>query len=252
MLVQTTKLVKKLRQINQSIEGAIKIDQWVETFLDQKRMSNQPVVLITPWSLSVRFFDRYQGSFSPTKKERKLFQKEIPKIGAAFTEFGFQFEFWIAFSRGYLDERLLPNHIETEYVQMIQNLCDEFETPVILINWEVDVLQHRHEPSKLILENPGLINQDLFKQELERWKKWIHEERIDISSEKLIKETTYQVACEANEGLFLMENNNPLCDAGQFLFLILGRAERYNFFSTLSPEFRKRIVAVLKPYPWRL
>lgn len=254
MLHQTRKLVESLRVLNKGVLNAPKIDQWVEKYLDGA--NGKSVTLITPWSLSFRFLERYKlqgNSFSPTQKEIKLFQKEIPRVADLFKEAGLSVDWWISFSRGYLEDRRLPSEIEISYIEMIESLNEEHGLTTV-INWEDDVLRQRHFPAQKVIDKfEEFVPKGSFEAELARWERWIKEEKIETSHETLVSQTKYQIACEANEGQFLMENpNNPLSPPGEFLFVILGGGERYNFFSTLAPEFSKRILAILQPYPWRL
>ncbi len=259
MLPQTIKVMKKLREINRFLENAAKINEFVDEYLDQCLLYNKPVVIISPWSLSFRFKERYllQGNkFISTKKEINLFSKEIPLIVRVLEENGFTVEWWLVFSRAYLDSRLLPEKIEREYAGIVNDLIDKYNTPIATINWEDDVITKRHTPDKNLLDNinfNNLIPKKDFYYELDRWSNWVKQEKIDISQDELFEQTKYQIMCEAEEGRFLMEDRgNPLCKPGDFLFFVLGRIERYTFFSTLVLSFKKRIVCVLKPYPWRL
>ena len=43
-------------------------------------------------------------------------------------------------------------------------------------------------------------------------------------------------------------NNSPFREC---LLVPLESPERYDFFTLLVPDFKKRIVAILAPYPWR-
>lgn len=260
MLPQTINVIYKLREINKSLDGALKINDFADSYIEECLLTNQPVNLITPWSLSRSFTKRYceQGNkFSPTKNEEKLFRKEIPAITSIFKENGFTFNWWLSFSRSYTRENSMSETMEKEYISMITNLVEINNSEIAIINWEDDVIGMKHRPNKtLSIEENFLkiVNQKDFNLEVNRRKERAKSTlSLKISDDELIKETRFKVSCEAEEGIFLMGNKeNPLCEPGKFLFLILGKAERYNFFSILTPEFKKRILCVLKPYPWRL
>ncbi len=258
MLRETIAVTRRLRDLNKYIDKSKKIDSWVDAYLDDSRVNNKSLTFITPWSLSPRFQKRYveHGGFFPTTAETNLFCKEIPNLWEVFNQNGFTIDWWITFSGAYLDTRQLDEKLESEYMFMIQNIIDTFNTPVACLNWEKDILRKRHEPNTMLFESEmfkKIISKEMYSFELERWKKWVSEEDLNISAEELEYQTVYQIACEAEEGRFLMEDNqNPLCKPGQFLFLPLGRPERYVFFSSIAQGFEKRIVSVLKQYPWRI
>ncbi|MCX6751755.1 MAG: hypothetical protein NT161_03275 [Candidatus Nomurabacteria bacterium] len=259
MLRQTIEVMKKLRELNKFLKNSLRINEFVDTYINECMLNSEPVVFITPWSLSPRFKTRYieqRNIFIPTQKEIDLFNKEIPNIVNLFKENGFTIEWWIIFSRAYLNVRLLEKNIENQYVDMIKNIIKRYDSPVVIINWEDDVINKRHTPNADLLIDKNfdeLIDKENYFYELTRWTNWVQEENINITKEELATQTKYQIACEAEEGKFLMKNfNNPLCKPGNFLFVPLGNPERYIFFSTLVPEFKKRILNVLKLYPWRL
>lgn len=258
MLPQTIEVMKELRGLNKAVQNSQKIHETVDTYLDECLLKNEPVTIITPWSLSKRFEDRFKkqgGKFTPTTKEVKLFRKEIPFIESLLLRNGFKFNWYIIFSRSYLDERIISNKLEKEYVGMIEDLLLQNPVKTEILNWEDDVIESRHYPNKQLLDRQFFdlkISHEKLMYEFERWRKWVKEENVGIDDNTLMKQTRYQIACEAEEGRFLMEENNFLCTPGKFLFMVLGRPERYVFFSTLVPEFQKNIVSVLKPYPWRL
>lgn len=260
MLPQTIKVMKKLREINKYIDNALKINEFVDSYLDECLLTSQPVILITPWSLSRSFKKRHieQGSrFFASKAEKELFEKEIPLIESVLKENGFSLNWWLVFSRSYIRTAALSSAQEKEYTEMIANLIELNNSEIAIANWEDDVICMNHQPNLDLLDEKKfkeLVNQQDFEYELSRRSERAKGNlKLNIPDGELINETKFKIACEANEGLFLMENKgNPLCQPGKFLFLILGKAERYSFFSTIVPEFKKRIVCILKPYPWRI
>jgi hypothetical protein len=255
MLKQTRNVVSGLRAINKMLDNTKRIDSWMEEFLEKNLIENSAVTIITPWSLSKSFEKRFhiQGQkFTPTRREIKLFQKEIPYIQNLFEENSFNIGWFICLSRSYLNSRLLPKFIEEEYSQMVNYLADKYNFKGLILNWEDDVIKNRHQANILVFENfNSFVSNQMFETELLRWKTWAKEN--DILLENIINETKYQISCEAEEGRFFMESkDNPLHKPGEFLFFPLGRCERYDTFSLLNPEFSKRLISVLKYYPWRL
>lgn len=258
MLRETQKVIKTLRLVNKSlgVNGA-KIDSWVDQYLDEYRMLNKPITILTPWSISPRLADRYKiqgNNFFPTMNEEKLFRKDIHYLSSVFLENGFKVNWWIYFSRSYLNETILNMDLEIKYTEMIRSEKERHNTPVEIINWEDDVIGKRYYPNDLLIENEknfySLVSYDLFFQELSRRTlKW--KENANFLASKIIEQTIYKIACEAEEGRILIEKN--LFDSnGKFIFVPVGVPEKYNFFSVLVPEFKKRLVFILKPYPWRL
>lgn len=260
MLPQTKNVMKKLRELNRYIGSAAKISEFADMYLDNCLLNAKPVTLITPWSLSRSFIQRHaiQGNkYAPTKAEENLFQNEISSICALLTENGFRFNWWLVFSRSYVRNKAMSMELELEYVNMISGLIDEYQCDIFVVNWEDDVICKNHTPSPYLLDDENFIhsvNQRDFEYDIERRTERAQTTlKIDTEKIEIINETKFKITCEAEEGRFLMQDaSNPICEPGEFLFVILGRAERYCFFSTLVPEFEKRIVCVLKPYPWRL
>lgn len=259
MLRQILAVMKRLREMNKSINDAQKINEWVDSYLEECALTNQPVTIITPWSLSRSFKQRHvdQGdAFSPTHGEVRLFKKEIPAVSSILQENGLRFSWWLVFSRSYIRAAAISPTMETEYVSMITDLVETYQQDIVVVNWEDDVLHGNHKPNADLLEEENFrirVNKHDFEYELarrrERSKSTLG---LVVEDNDLVRETKFKIACEAEEGLFLMENGNPICEPGKFVFMILSRAERYSFFSTLVPKFERRIVCVLKPYPWRI
>ncbi len=257
MLRETLAVMKKLRELNRNLDNNQKIQDWVDTYLDEYRMQNKPITIISPWSLSKAFEKRYEEQgfdFSPSREEISLFKKEIPRIVTLFTENGFRIEWWILFSRSYIDQRVIGKKLEQEYMSMIASVAETYQAPVVFGNWEDDILGRRHQPNSTLLETEQFdqnVDEKTFKIELDRWSAWAKESGIAITREDLVSQTRYQIACEAEEGRYLMEEVTPLCEPGKFLFMPLGRPERYTFFSTVAKDFSQRLVFVLERYPWR-
>jgi hypothetical protein len=255
MLRETQKVMIILRLVNKSlgVNGA-RIDTWVDQYLDEYRMLNKIITILTPWSISPRLIDRYKiqgNNFLPTINEEKLFRKDIPYILSVFYENGFKVNWWIYFSRSYLDETMLDINLEVKYIEMIRLEKEKHNISVEIINWEDDVIGKRYYPNELVFkEFEKFVNHSLFQQELERRTlKWI--ENSSLTKKQIEIQTKYKIACEAEEGRTLIKEN--LFDSsGKFLFVPVGVPEKYNFFSILVQEFKRRLVFILKPYPWRL
>ena len=183
-------------------------------------------------------------------------------IISLFAKNGFLVNWWIYFSRSYLDATMLSIEIEKFYTTMILRLKETYQTPIEIINWEDDVIGKRYFPNNMLEHIEYFhtyVNDSLFQDELERRAvKWFkndsHLEDFSLSQktmDELKDQTRYKIACEAEEGRILIEEN-PFDSSGKFLFAPVGVPEKYNFFSVLVPEFKKRLVFILKPYPWRL
>ncbi len=248
MLKQTIKIMKVLRELNKSLEQEKKINDWVDSYINNSLLYSKNITILTPWSLAPSLKERYisQGNkFIPTKNELTLFKKEIKYINDLFKENGLKYDWWIYLSPSYLDSTRLEQDLEIEYAQMLNNISTK---DISIIEWEKDVILRRQYPNDLLLKNfENLVDNSLYQNEiLRRTGKW-----NNIPKNQLEKETRYKISCEAEEGSILM-GNNCLTSNGDFIFMSLNSSTKLNFFSILSPDFEKRIVSVLKKYPWRL
>ena len=165
---------------------------------------------------------------------------------------GVRLNWWITFNRAYIDSRRVRSDIESKYKAMITDLAQSLVNQglLILIDWEEDVLGKRPQPNLEVLDSTErFVKPEALELEL-RWNSaWVQEETsLQQSREELLKDVRFQIACEAEEGRFLT-NEAPL---GEFILIPLEVPEQYVFFEILAKDFKKRIVAVLPPYPWRL
>jgi hypothetical protein len=72
------------------------------------------------------------------------------------------------------------------------------------------------------------------------------------ASEEFLRDIAkFKIACEAEEAKYLTGENSPF-ENGEFLLVPLEFSERNIFFNILVPDYSKRTIAVLKPYPWRM
>jgi len=233
-----------------------KISGWVDAYLRACLSSGKVVNILTPWSLSKAFEKRFidQGNcFTPTQKERALFELEIPKIAKIFKENGFKLNWIIFLSRAYLKNRLLKSEVECVYRKMVTNLVENCcVEELTLVDWEDDVLEGRSSPNEEVMKDfEKYIKKGAFEYDFKRWKQWILNEGKSFSDDQLREETKYQIACEVNEGKLLLSENSPF-GFNEFVFMPLGVPERYVFFSIITKDFRSRMVAVLPTYPWRI
>lgn len=239
---------KALRQNNQ------KINEWVDNYINDCILNGRTIDILTQWCLSKDLEIRYraQGNkFIPLKTELELVQKEIPQIIQIFLKNGVAVNWWITFNNSFLDRGRVADDISGKYTGMIKSIS-QLEN-ILFINWEEEVLGERAKPSVEVLDNFfSFVERKAFeidfKNLLERVKKYPD---FNKTEEELKKEAQFKISCEAEEGRFLFSNDSLLPN-GQFILIPLEFPERYVFFSTLSPEFKTRIVSVLKLYPWRL
>lgn len=88
--------------------------------------------------------------------------------------------------------------------------------------------------------------------EFQRHSKWAREKAgLRQTQEKLEQDVKCQIAYEVKEGEFLVSEKSPF-PSGEFILIPLETPERYDFFTIFAKDFKKRIVAVLSCYPWRL
>jgi len=236
----------------------LRINEWVDGYLNRCLTNGEPVNILTPWSLSKALEKRFvkQGNrFTSTKKEMRLFREEIPEIIEIFEKYGFKLNWGVALSRSYLDSRLIGRELEDRYKKMITDLAEEFSLSdnVVFLDWEDDILGSRATPDKRILEDFNrYIKKGAFEIELERWRNWAEEEaELNQPDNELERDTRYQIACEVNEGKFLLGEKSPF-PSGDFIVIPLETPERFDNFTIFAPEFKKRVASVLSYYPWRI
>ncbi|MEI6352727.1 MAG: hypothetical protein WCO35_02205 [Candidatus Nomurabacteria bacterium] len=241
---------KLIRQNNQ------KIDEWVESYIDECILYGKPVEILTQWCLTKGLEDRFknQGNkFEPLKTELDLFDFQIPKIIKAFKTNNVSLNWFITFNDSFIEKGIVDKEISKKYINMLKDLSVGIKE-LLLLNWEEDVLMSRPKANKEVLENFDSL---------------IPEQAFDIAMDDLVKRTEnspdfdliktnfreglmFKISCEAEEGRCLMEDSLGFLEKpGNFLLLPLEYSERYVFFNVLTPNFSKRIVSVLKPYPWR-
>lgn len=256
-LIQIRKTTDALRSISKKIRANNpKISDWTDKYLTECFLDGKPLNILTQWCLSKALEKRFidQGGFFPTKKEKRILQEEIPEIIQIFKRNGFTINWWITFNRSYLDDRLLEKNIETQYKQMVLSLAPkDLQNNVMFLDWEDEILFGRSQPDTNVLSAPqNYIKEGALDLEIERWCKWSQEEAgINQTLEKIKKDAIWQIACEANEGKFLV-SKNTIFSEGKFLLVPLETPERFDNFSILSPEIKERIVPVLSFYPWRI
>lgn len=259
LLPGTRKVMEFLRARNRIVRlNNLRINEWVDNYLNRCLTDGEPVNILTPWSLSKALekrFKRQGNNFIPTRKEVRLFREEIPQIIKAFEENGFRLNWWVTLARSYLDSRLIDRKLENRYKKMITGLAKEFSLSgsVLFLDWEDDILGGRSSPDKRILKDfDRYIKRKIFELEFQRWSKWTEEEaELNQSDKELERDVKYQIACEVNEGKFLMGNESPF-DSGEFILIPLEVPERFDNFTIFAPDLKKRIVSVLSCYPWRL
>lgn len=257
-LPQTQKVMQSLRVLAKGIRKNNKrIDEWVDNYVDQCITQGKSIELITQWCLSKDLEVRYQkqgNRFLPTKAERELVEKEIPRIISVFKENAVSVSWWITFNRSYLDSGRMNQDIEIAYTKMI---CNLFEGAAIIgsitiADWEDDILGSRSWPSEAVLSDvQRFVGKSAFTIELDRHSNWARKEAGLIQTDAELKsDVIFQIACEAEEGRLLTKEESFFL-GGNFILVPLEVPERYVFFKILAPDFQKRIAPVLKPYPWR-
>jgi len=253
------KVMEFLRMRNKVIRpNNLKINKWVDDYLNRCLANREPVDILTPWSLSKALEKRFvkqRNRFTPTKKEIRLFREEMPEIIKVFEKYGFNLNWWVALSRSYLDSRLIGRELEDRYKKMITDLAEEFSLSdnVLFLDWEDDILGGRSIPNKRIVRDfDKYVKRGAFEIEFRRWQNWSKEEaELSQTDEELERDTKYQIACEVNEGRFLISEKSPF-NSGDFIIIPLEMPERFDNFTIFAPDIKKRIVSVLSYYPWRM
>lgn len=234
-----------------------KVNTWVDDYIESCVLTGRPVEILSQWCLSKYLETRLKlqgGKFSPTRKERLLVQEEIPAVLGMFSGQGLRVNWIITFNRSYLDSGRMSPGVEEAYKEMILDLFDKQELgSVLLLDWEDDVLGTRPRANSGVLGNiRNYIDEGALQLEYERHSSWAREKvGLEQSDEELWQDVIFQIACEVEEAQLLISPKSPIGD-GKFILIPLEATERYVFFKTLAPGFRDRIVAALKPNPWRM
>lgn len=253
----TAKVTAYLRERNRLIRpNNQKIDEWVDEYFDRCITNGESVTILTQWcvSKSLEFRQQQQGGcLVPTRKERTLFETEIPKIASAFTSNGIQLNWWITFNRSFLDSRRVAISLEAEYKNLIIRLAQPLTQQgwLLLADWEDDILGSRPQPNPEVLASiERFVDVKALEVEM-RWNAtWTQQETgLTQTADELRRDVYFQIVCEAEEGRLLTSGDSPF---GEFILMPLEVPEQYDFFTILAPSFKKRIVSVLPPYPWRL
>ncbi|MBI4034026.1 MAG: hypothetical protein HY378_00560 [Candidatus Brennerbacteria bacterium] len=255
-LPATEKVTRFLRERNRIVRSNnLKINEWVDDYVDVCIRQGEPITILTQWCISKNLelrLEKQDGVFLPTKKERNIFEVELPRIAEAFQTNGVRVNWWITFSRSYLDSRRVGRDIEAEYKGMIEGLAEPLINQgwLFLLDWEDDVLGGRSQPSTEVLDSiERFVKPEALELEMQWNSTWAEKETgLRQSQEELRRDVCFQVACEAEEGRFLTAES-PL---GEFILVPLEVPEQYDFFAIFAKDFKKRIAAVLPPYPWRL
>lgn len=258
-LRQVDKVMDFFRKRNKIIRpNNLRINEWVDNYLNNCLMKGETVNILTQWCVSKDLEERCkkQGEgFIPTRKERRLFERELPEIISVFRDNGFALNWWITFNRSYLDTGRISKELEDEYKELIMKLAEEYiiTDKIVFLDWEKEVLNSRPGPNRGVLNNfQKYIPEGAYRVELERHSKWAREEaRLNQTDKELERDVKFQIACEVEESRFLMNKDSPF-ENGNFILIPLEVPERYDFFRVFARDFKKRIVSVISCYPWRL
>ena len=232
-----------------------RIGSWARNYLERCLANGEAVTILSQWCISKDLEERWkkQGDvFLPTAGEVALFRREIPAVLAAFRREGLMIGWWLTLNRSYLDSGRITKGIEDRYKKMIEELAMPLGQDLLLVDWEDEVLGGRPGPSIEVMANlNAYVPPGAFEVELRRHSTWTKEAGLRLTPAQLEGEVRHQVACEAEEGRFLLSRESPF-PGGEFILIPLEAAERYDFFTLLAKGFKERIVTALPFYPWRL
>jgi hypothetical protein len=255
-LPQTRTVMSWLRNRKTVIRSNnVNISEQVDGYINRCILQGKPVEMLTQFCISKDLEVRYRNegdAFVPTRKERLLFEKEIPLVADAFGRNGITFNWWITFNQSYLDSGRISPDIQRSYTDMIRALADPLVQKgwLMLADWETEVLGKRPEPNAAVLTDIGrFVKPESLELEIKRHSSWAREEAgLTQSDAELKRDVCFQIACEAEEGRYVTTD----APFGECILIPLESPERYDFFTLLVPDFKKRIVAVLPTYPWRM
>jgi hypothetical protein len=258
-LPQVITLMEYLRTQNKMVRvNNKKIEQWVDEYINDCVVNGRPVEILSQWCVAKDLEKRIKaqgGEFSPVLGEVELIERTIPKFVQFFTKQGIKVNWWITLNRSLIDTgRVLPE-VERKYQLMLESLIASSPAAenIILLNWEDEILGGRPKPAQEVLQNISkFVSPAAFEIDFVRHAAWVRDDSgLGLSDAEIRKDLEFKIACEAEEGRFLMSPESPFPN-GQFLLATLEQAERYVFFTALAPKFPERLLAILKPNPWRL
>ncbi|MBP9822350.1 MAG: hypothetical protein KBC81_02840 [Candidatus Pacebacteria bacterium] len=252
---QVENVLSELRKRSKLVRyNNLKINEWVNRYLEDCILNGKPVNILTQWCVSSMLKKRYkeQGDkFIPTKKELRVLQEEIPAILSLFSRNGFRVNWWITFNTTFIDAEGIPR---TAYKEMLLR-CSETDPKagVVFADWEDDVLGKKMEPDQAVLGNfLGYVPEKYFKLRVEQLSIWAQKESDwRKTKDELGENIKYATACEIAEAK-LLTFQNPLFGKEDWLLIPLDDAEAYDSFAIPVKDFKRRIVSVLSLCPWRM
>lgn len=256
---QTTAIMKCFRERSKMIrQNNLRINDWVDSYIEECVLNGKPVEILIQWCTALGLEKRKEiqgGSFVPTPGEMELIGEELPRIVEAFLSNSVEVMIFITFNRSYVEKRRLSDATFKEYMSMIKAITTNSDTSsrICFLDWESDIIGGIPKPNTEVLDNfEQLVSDDALSLELKNFVQMLARyPGRQATEEELKSEAKFRIACEAEEGKFLTGTDSPF-NNGKFILVPLEVAERYVFFKILEPGFQKRIVSILKPYPWRL
>lgn len=251
---QTIKTMSWLRERCRTIRtNNLKISEWVDEYIDGCVLHGKPVEILTQYCLSKDLEHRYkiQGDcFVALAAELEMFQRNMPAIISMFNSNGIMVNWYVTLNNSFLDRGRVSNEITELYFSMLSTLLQNEE--IMLLNWEKDILGKRPEANLEVLNNfENLISKQAFERDLQNLIQRSIQHNVTKNETELRPEARFKIACEAEEGRFIFSAESPF-SKGNILITPLEFPERLLFFETLAPDFKKRIVPILKLYPWRM
>ncbi|MFA6397329.1 MAG: hypothetical protein WDK96_00590 [Candidatus Paceibacterota bacterium] len=258
-LQQTRSIMQKLRERARIIRpNNLRINDWVDEYINECILNGKPVEILVQCCTALGLEKRKQqqgGKFIPLKAEIKLIKEEIPSAIDLFLSNNVEVSIFFTFNRSYVTQRRLSNETFEEYMTMIKNIDMDKQTSsrIVFLDWEEDVLGELPKPNINVLTNfDQIVSKEAISIELNNFIQILSRyPDKQVSIDELRNEAKFRISCEAEEGRFLTSKESPFSN-GEFILIPFELPERYVFFKILAPDFQKRIVPILKPYPWRM
>jgi len=261
-----TTVIQRFSRISKGIrENNPNIYPWVGDYLRECRNLQQPVTIFTPCCVAKDLELRYEkqgNQFIPTEAEVELFRKGIPRIIRILQENGLLVDWFFSFNQSFLDMGRVDKGLKDKFKAMIKDLAgdakligqeavDLLAGGLEIIDWEEDVLGERPGPNQAVMNDFWTyIKEGAFEIDFAKHRQWTIDAELGQTEAKTKNDLKFKIACEVEEGRLLMSGESLV--GPNFLYVSLEEPERIDVFSVLAPEFRTRVVTVLKPYPWRL
>lgn len=219
---QTVKIMQWLRDRSRAIRpNNLKVKDWVGEYIERCILNGKPVEILTQYCLSKDLEKRYEiqgNTFTPLASEVEMFTKDIPVIMEMFRANNVSVNWYVTFNNSFLDRGRVSEEIVEEYMNMIRKLSKNEK--VSFFNWEKDILGKRPDPNQRVLENfKELVSGQAFEIDMKNLLARVEQYSDFNKTEKELRnEAMFKIACEAEEGRFIVSSEAPFSGGDILIF----------------------------------